>query len=56
MDFLENLGEDYEDGEALGDYGIEEANLILSDLFFSGLLKIRWDPSNQILILEHLGE
>lgn len=44
IDFVENLGEDYEyDCEYDQDREEEEATLILADLFFSGLLEIKWD-------------
>ena len=50
MDFVENLGEDYEyDCECAQDCG-EEATLILADLFFSGLLEIKWDFENQQIV------
>ncbi|MGD0496195.1 MAG: hypothetical protein ABSB28_09190 [Candidatus Bathyarchaeia archaeon] len=36
LDFIENLGSEYED-EYNQEHDEEEANLILTDLFFSGL-------------------
>jgi hypothetical protein len=50
LDFIENLGSEYED-ECNQDYIEEEANLILADLFFSGLLKIEWNPRKHVLRL-----
>ena len=40
-DFLENLGDnsDVED-----EMNAEEANFMLTDLFFAGLLDVGWDP------------
>lgn len=52
LDFLENLGDyEYDPHEGLGE---EESKIILADLFFGGLLKLRWDPKKHSLILEML--
>jgi len=48
--FIENLGSEIED-EYDQEYDEEEANLILTDLFFSGLLKIEWNPRKHVLRL-----
>jgi hypothetical protein len=50
LDFIENLGSEYED-ENNQEHIEEEANLILTDLFFSGLLKIEWNPRKHALRL-----
>ncbi|MGA3193113.1 MAG: hypothetical protein ABSD73_11490 [Candidatus Bathyarchaeia archaeon] len=50
LDFTENLGSEYED-EYNQEHIEEEANLILTDLFFSGLLKIEWNPRKHVLRL-----
>ena len=50
LDFIENLGSEYED-ENNQECSEEEANLILTDLFFSGLLKIEWNPRKHVLRL-----
>ncbi|MGB8779887.1 MAG: hypothetical protein WCD81_04470 [Candidatus Bathyarchaeia archaeon] len=50
LDFIENLGSEYED-EYNQEHIEEEANLILTDLFFSGLLKIEWNPRKHVLRL-----
>lgn len=42
-DFMENLGDNSNDDDA---QNMEEANFILTDWFFSGLLEIRWDPKS----------
>ena len=53
-DLLENLGEDYECEGDFTSYEKEEANWILTDLFFAGLLEIAWNPKTKMLLLEHL--
>jgi hypothetical protein len=50
LDFIENLGSEYED-QYNQEHDEEEANLILTDLFFSGLLKIEWNPRKHVLRL-----
>jgi len=51
-DFLENLGDcpSHDDEQTA-----EEANFILADWFFSGMLEIKWDPKKQNRILHYLG-
>jgi hypothetical protein len=48
MDFIENLGESFEDDVQLDD---EEANLTLTDLFFSGELELKLSPHEHTLLL-----
>lgn len=43
-DFLENLGDSSDDERVE-----EEANFVLTDLFFSGLLKVEWNPKTHSL-------
>lgn len=50
LDFVENLGSEHED-EDITPYVEEEASLILADLFFSGLLRIEWNPKKHVLRL-----
>jgi len=50
LDFIENLGSEYED-EYDQEHDEEEVNLIVTDLFFSGLLKIEWNPRKHVLRL-----
>lgn len=50
-DLLENLGEDYGYESDFTGYEKEEANWILTDLFFAGLLKIGWNPKTRTLVL-----
>lgn len=51
-DFLENLGEEYKPDSDLSNSDREEANFILTDLFFAGLLKIGWNHKTQTLVLQ----
>lgn len=54
MDFIENLGDyEYEHDQSFGE---EEANSILTDLFFSGLMGIKWDSKEHKLILNFLND
>jgi len=55
MDFIENLGESYEDNYDQ-DHNEEEANLILTDLSFSGLLEVERDPKKRTLLLQILSK
>lgn len=54
-DFIENLGDDYicEYAETCSD---EECNWIIADYFFSGMLKIYWNPEKHRLMLSFLDE
>jgi len=51
MDFLENLG-DYE----FNGYEEEESLRVMADLFFSGLLVLKWNPEDNILLVKALNE
>lgn len=51
-DFMENLGDNYKNDD---EQDVEEANFILADWFFSGLLEIKWDPEKHKLIVHYLG-
>ena len=53
MDFLENLG-DREYGYE--EYSEEESDWILTDLFFSGLLVVKWNPEKHTLMLKSPNE
>jgi hypothetical protein len=53
-DLLENSGEDYDREGDFTNYDKEEANWILADLFFAGLLEIAWNPKTKTLLLEYL--
>ena len=50
LDFIENLGTEHED-EDITPYVEEEASLVLTDLFFSGLLKLEWNAKKHTLRL-----
>jgi hypothetical protein len=48
-DFLENLGGRINRYEKFDE---EESTMILTDLFFAGRLKIKWDPKIHMLMIK----
>ena len=46
---LENLGDSIEDRDIRNE---EECNEILTDLFFSGKLELKWNPDKETLMLK----
>lgn len=54
-DFLENLG-GYRYIDDLDEYDEEESNQIITDVFFSGGLTMKWDPKKHTLMLKFTSE
>jgi hypothetical protein len=49
VDLLENLGDNVEDYDIKDE---EECNEILTDLFFSSKLELKWNPDKEKLMLK----